>query len=187
MCGDDTYCHSRGISQWDCLGQAVGGVLLGAENQELIKLFFLLNSKLDSDTAPGREPIAVVVDHLQQQLLPRNQDKPLNLNNQEMRYSPSGHLGRSIGIRLLIASHARHGHDAQGAGNGPLAGQLGPFQGSRHLHALLHLSSSPSPPPSCPPCGPPPPHLHLNASHPKSQGIHFTPATCHWCPCSSIA
>ena len=94
LCLDDTYCHSRGISQWDCLGQAVGGVLPGAENQELIKLFFLQHLKLDSDTAPGRGPIAVVVDHLQQQLLPRNQDKPLSLNNQEMRCSPSGHLGR---------------------------------------------------------------------------------------------
>ena len=91
MCEDDTYCHSRGISQWDCLGLAVGGVLPGAENQELNKFLFLF---FELDTAPGREPIAVVVDHLQQQLLPRNQDKPLNLNNQEMQYSPSGHLGR---------------------------------------------------------------------------------------------
>ena len=70
---EDTYCHSRGISQWGCLDRAVGGGRPGAGIQVQLSGFFATR-RLKENT-PGKEPTAVAwgLPHL---LLPHNQDKP---------------------------------------------------------------------------------------------------------------
>ena len=156
---EDTYCHSRDISQWGCLVQAVGGALPGAGIQ--VQFSFLLLQICSINLV--RNPLLLPwVSSTSCSLITR-----INLNIQDhflQRLCSSGHLWRRVGIGLLIAGHAGHAYDAHGArdgaGDGPLVGLLGPGQGARHL-PLLHLTSQTT--------------SHLN----KLDCIHFTVSTCH--------
>ena len=157
---DDTYCHSRGISQWGCLAQAVGGGRPGAGIQVQLSCLLQICSKRKNLV---RKPLLLPwVSSTSRCLITR-----INLNIQDhflQRLWSSGHLWRRVGVGLLIAGHAGHAYDAHGArdgaGDGPLVGLLGPGQGARHL-PLLHLTSQST--------------SHLN----KLGCIHFTVSTSH--------